>query len=115
MYNLFGWTTSYFLGLQFTHLDKGILTQFIFTCESIKKWGCKLWVLATFLFLALIGIIAYYAHIYTFAGVIYYYIGAVITIALYFAVVTCILRKSHYFHLHRYVIGMLFVELFGGY
>ena len=44
-HNAFVWTTSYYVGLQFTHLDHGILQTFKLKWTTMQHWPYLLWLL----------------------------------------------------------------------
>jgi hypothetical protein len=56
-FNQFVWAFAYiFLGLQFTHLDEGILQQFVLDWNVMKHWPATLWAVFIALILFLISI-----------------------------------------------------------
>jgi hypothetical protein len=106
-FNYLVWTFFFFLGLQFTHLDKGILQQFVIDPEAMKNWPPILWAVF-FAGLAFIGYTLWYIFsLYASIGILFYYelllvgiIGGIVAFAY--------LNSDHYeFHFHHYCLGML--------
>lgn len=89
------------------------MQQFSFTPEKIKQWPAILWVITVVLLVLVLGITGYMVTMYVYAGVIFYYIGWGLFIVLSFVVISCIFKKSYYFHMHHYTIGMVFIALIG--
>eukprot|EP00356_Strombidium_inclinatum_P007227 CAMPEP_0170487244 /NCGR_PEP_ID=MMETSP0208-20121228/6104_1 /TAXON_ID=197538 /ORGANISM="Strombidium inclinatum, Strain S3" /LENGTH=143 /DNA_ID=CAMNT_0010761467 /DNA_START=97 /DNA_END=525 /DNA_ORIENTATION=- len=43
-YNYFVWTLAFFIGIQFTHMDQGIMQEFVLDWNVMKHWPPILWV-----------------------------------------------------------------------
>jgi hypothetical protein len=112
-YNTFGWTLPYFIGLQFTHLDKGIMTKFVLTPEKMKTWPAQLWMVFVAIIVFALGMIGYMIYAYYTAGVILFYIAWIALIMGTLAVITLCRRKTHKIHVHHYTIGMIVIALIG--
>jgi hypothetical protein len=67
-YNYFIWVLAYFVGLQFTHLDNGILSQLTLDWNIMKTWPLILWVV-------FLGLILLFATIISYIFFLYYTIG----------------------------------------
>jgi hypothetical protein len=113
MYNLFAWTTAYYVGLQFTHFDKGIMTQFVLKPEKIKKWPLTLWIIAAVIGCLALAIVGYMIYAYVRAGVWYWYIAWTALVLLTFVLITVIFRKHYSLHMHHYTVGMIVIVLIG--
>ena len=59
-FNMLAWTIPYFVGLQFTHLDKGPMQKFSLTPDRMKEWPWFLWALAASLAAVLFGLMIYF-------------------------------------------------------
>jgi hypothetical protein len=55
--NWLGWALFFLLGLQFTHLDTGLMRKFSLTADSMRKWKRPQWLA----FASLIGLVALFA------------------------------------------------------
>ena len=58
-YNYMVWTLGYFIGLQFTHMDQGIMQQFVLDWNVMKNWPPVLWAV----FFAMIAFLGAFADI----------------------------------------------------
>ncbi len=113
MYNQFTWTTAYFVGLQFTHFDRGPMTGFSLTPDKIKQWPKLLWLLLMVILTIIMGFFVYLIIVYVHAGVIWWYLGFFLIIILGFASITAIFRRTHHIHVHHYTCGMVLIVLCG--
>lgn len=57
IWNYLWWTVWYFIGMQFTHLDHGILQRFVLKWSIMRTWPPVLWVVFV-AFLAIVGFVA---------------------------------------------------------
>lgn len=112
-FNMLAWTLPYFIGLQFTHLDKGPMQKFSFTPDKMKEWPWFLWAFTAFLVVVLLGLMAYFITVYARAGVLLGYFIFGLCIVLAFLLPTLVLRKSYKLHVHHYTIGMILIALIG--
>jgi hypothetical protein len=49
------WCVAFLVGLQFTHLDSGVMQQFVLTISAMQNWPTALW---AFLFIIIVSILA---------------------------------------------------------
>ena len=112
-FNMLAWTIPYFVGLQFTHLDKGPMQKFSFAHDRIKEWPWFLWALAASLAVLLLGLMIYFIIVYARAGVLLGYFIFAVLIFLAFLIPTLVLKKTHKLHVHHYTIGMILICLIG--
>lgn len=105
-FNYYVWTLFYFVGLQFTHLDNGILSQFTLDWEVMKNWPPILWAVF-FLLIGFVGFTFYYLfELYATVGIAFYY--QILLVALIGGLVLYgYMNKGKYeFHFHHYCVGM---------
>jgi hypothetical protein len=57
-YNYFVWTTAFFIGLQWTHMNQGILAHFVLSWDTMKNWPAVLWGVFAALVIFVISLIA---------------------------------------------------------
>jgi hypothetical protein len=85
-YNFFIWTLAYFVGLQFTHLDNGILSQLTLDWNVMKNWPWYMWVIFTGLVALLATVVSYIFYLYALIGYMQAYInlflGAIAVLSL---------------------------------
>ena len=113
LFNLCVWTTAYFVGLQFTHFDKGPMQHFSLTPDKIKKWPKMLFIIFGVVVVVVLGIAAYLITMYVFAGVFWWYLGWFCLIIAGFVIPTLIWKKTHTIHIHHYTCGMILIVLVG--
>ena len=105
-YNYYIWTTGFFIGLQFTHMDVGFLQQFTLDWNVMKNWPWYLWVLFVGLITLLGSIASYVFYLYYTVGFFMTYIyligGAVGLIWLRGKM----LGPNYHLHIHHYFLGM---------
>ena len=95
----------YFLGLNFTHLDKIPVPHLSLTAEHIKKWKWKQYLLIIFGLSVLFSNAITVFVIYYNAGILFPYLGFIIGTIIFVTIVSIMLGKTHYFHLHHYTWG----------
>ncbi|CAI2373366.1 unnamed protein product [Moneuplotes crassus] len=104
----------FFLGLNFTHLDQGILQDFTLDWEVMKNWPAMLWGV----FISLIGFLIFTLYhlfvLYRESEVLGYYLIFLVLYISYFVIKTWILGSKRELHIHHYVLGFS-VVLFCGY
>lgn len=105
-YNFFIWTTAYFIGLQFTHLDQGIFQQLTLDWNIMKNWPLILWVIFIGLVLLLVTIVTYIFYLYYLIG----YLSAYLTFLSAFFGVMVFFSKwyglfGYHLHLHHWFLG----------
>lgn len=103
LYNYLVWTTGFFLGLQFTHVDQGIMHEFVLDPSIMKNWPPILWVV----FFAMIALIVSFEGILWYEYIIYQLewiqLGWIALVAIYFGLRSI---KATNIHVHHYCIGM---------
>ena len=101
------WTSAYYLGLNFTHADQGIMQKFVLDWNIMKTWPTILW-LVFFVLMGFLGALAVIiVRTYYVIGVWIYYIIWAITIALYFYYRG---RGAVDTHIHHYVVAGIVVS-----
>ena len=102
VYNYFFWVIPYFIGLNFTHLDHGIMQKFIIKWSYMKQWPIILWVVFFAAVATVIAILVMLGIEYSRAGILlayFIFVGS-------FGVLFCILgRCAKEVHIHHYCIG----------
>ena len=106
-YDYFVWTLAYFLGLQFTHADQGIMQQFTLDWNVMKHWPLILWVIFFGLILILGTLLKVVLTFYVGIGILKYYVIVLVAFFTWF-----LLKARHYkdVHIHHYCIGMFMVS-----
>lgn len=103
----------FFLGLNFTHLDKPPLKGLTLTPSAMKKWPWYQWVIFSFIILGILVNMGAVMVIYHRSGILYYYLEVLIAMIAFLAVGTYLMRKTHAFHLHHYVWSWWFMICLG--
>lgn len=67
-YNLALWTPGYVIGLQFTHFDIDMMRNFSLSPAHMQRWDRKLWCVAIFLLVALVGVLSYIVYLWHASG-----------------------------------------------
>lgn len=105
-FNYLVWTLFFFIGLQFTHLDNGILQQFTLDWEVMKNWPPILWVLFFLLIGFIIGTFAFLFYLYAAIGIALYYAIVLVGIIGGIALITYLYSDHYELHVHHYILGM---------
>jgi hypothetical protein len=107
-YNYHVWTVAYFVGLQFTHMDQGIFTNFTLDWNIMKTWPWYMWVLFLGLILLLGSIFAYIFFLYHTVGFLHFYVVALLVFAAFMYIHTKrMAAKGYHLHIHHYFLGMI--------
>ena len=85
-YNYFIWTTSFFLGLNFSHLDHGVVQNFSLNPDRMKGWPTELWVLLGALIGLIFGILGFLFWNYIIFNIWWIYLVFIGVLVLYFAI-----------------------------
>ena len=111
-YNFFIWTTAFFIGLQFTHLDNGVFSNLTLDWNVMKNWPWYMWVIFLGLVTLLATIISYIFFLYYTIGYLTTYI-AILTGAV--GVLSGVTKWYSYWgyhlHIHHWFLGA-FVQAF---
>jgi len=103
----------YFIGLNFTHADVGILQDFTLDWEVMKNWPPILWVIFVGLVAFLIFTVSHLFMLYYQSNVLPFY-GILLTLYIgFFVIKTWLLRGKKELHIHHYVLGFTVVLLCG--
>lgn len=113
MFNAFAWQIAYFIGLQFTHFDKGPMVHFVLTPDKIKKWPKILFVISGVILILALAILGYMIYAYWISGMFFYYLAWCFIIMAIFGLITCCVRKTHKVHMHHYTVGMIVILTIG--
>jgi len=103
-YNYFVWTLAFFLGLQFTHMDQGIMQEFTLDWNVMKHWPPILWVVF-FALLTFLG--AYFKALISLYDAISYTRYYVIWGVLLFGYIFYRSRRASDTHIHHYFLMMI--------
>lgn len=106
-YNYFVWTMAFFLGLQFTHADQGIMRQFTLDWHQMQKWDFALWVIFIVMIVMLLYIAIVVVSTYIRIGVLKYYIVWTIILLLLFGLRSIGAADVHF---HHYVMAAFVVS-----
>jgi len=105
-YNYFIWVAAYFIGLQFTHLDGGILQDLTLDWNVMKNWPLILWIIFIGLVLLIATIVCYIMFLYQSIGYLEAYITAISTFVGIFIVTSKWYSLLGYnLHVHHWFIG----------
>jgi hypothetical protein len=105
-YNYFIWVLAYFVGLQFTHLDTGILQELTLDWNIMKNWPLILWVIFIGLILLFVTIIGYIFFLYYSIGYLSAYITLLTTFASAFSFLIYWYNLLGYtLHVHHWFLG----------
>jgi hypothetical protein len=85
-YNYFIWTTSFFLGLNFSHLDHGVVQNFSLNPDRMKDWPTELWVLLGALIGLIFGILGFLFWKYIIFNIWWIYLVFIGVLVLYFVI-----------------------------
>eukprot|EP00347_Sterkiella_histriomuscorum_P019710 403340585 len=110
-FNYFVWTLGFLLGLQFTHLDVGILQQFTLDWNVMKNWPWFLWVLFLGLITLLLSLTSYLLFLYAQINFLFIYFGVIGALVLFVYIHGKILGPTYHLHIHHYFLGMSVVIL----
>lgn len=105
------WCVAFLVGLQFTHLDSGIMQQFVLTLSAMQTWPVALWVFFFTIIVSILAVGILVIRQYQKAGILKIYLVLFNLIILGFAGITFLLGSSYQVHIHHYTVGMLFVVL----
>ena len=72
-YNCLYFCTFYFLGLQFTHLDKGDFQRFMLKWQIMITWSKKLWLIFVGFAIILLAVLLYVLLLYNQIGLLKIY------------------------------------------
>ena len=89
------------------------MKKFVLSPAAMKEWPKILWVVFISIIVLGLGIFGYFIYAYIRAGVIFWYMGWCVLIALFFVLKTVILKKTHYVHMHHYTVGMVVILTIG--
>ena len=103
----------YFLGLNFTHLDKLPIKHLSLKMTHIRKWGKSQLIFLTFVCLIVLANLIISFIMFAESGVLGLYVSIIVGFVAFCTVISFILRKTHYFHLHHYVWGGVLMILCG--
>ena len=103
-HNYFVWTAAFFLGLQFTHADQGIMSRFVLDWKIMKTWPLSLWVVFISLCLGLVLLASYLCYIYFTFDLQLFYLTYGSLLLTYFYI-----RGRHALetHIHHYVLSLM--------
>lgn len=105
-YNYFIWTLAYFVGLQFTHLDNGILSQLTLDWNVMKNWPWYMWLIFSGLILLLTSIVTYIFYLYYLIGYLSSYLtflaGAVAVLSFFAKYYSL---WGYHLHIHHWFLG----------
>eukprot|EP01017_Pseudomicrothorax_dubius_P038085 TRINITY_DN5659_c0_g4_i1.p1 TRINITY_DN5659_c0_g4~~TRINITY_DN5659_c0_g4_i1.p1 ORF type:complete len:311 (+),score=16.14 TRINITY_DN5659_c0_g4_i1:130-1062(+) len=110
-YNLL-YTAGYFVGLHYTYLDAGRLSNIKLNAKHMEQWKCFEWMTILVITLVFTVLFSYCAYCYYVMGRLAYYgIGCVVC----FAAVGLgqFLVKEGKVHVHHFNLGMFFFLLIG--
>ncbi len=111
-FNYFVWTLGFFLGLQFTHLDQGILQNLTLDWNVMKNWPWYMWVIFCGLILLILAIFTYLSYLYYSIGILKIYFGMVVLLILVLSFITMKMKaQKRHLHIHHYFIGLVMVAL----
>lgn len=101
------WTLAFYVGLQFTHLDTGILQDLTLDWEVMKNWPWYMWVLFFGLILLFVSLLSYVFFLYYTIGYLRLYLAILVGIVGYFVICSKLYEGKYRLHFHHYMIGML--------
>jgi hypothetical protein len=105
-YNYFIWVLAFFIGLQFTHLDNGILSQLTLDWNIMKNWPLILWVIFLGLILLFATIVSYIFFLYYTIGYLTAYLTLLSTFFGAFSFLTYWYNMFGYtLHVHHWFLG----------
>ena len=113
LYNLFAWTLPYYVGLQFTHFDKGVMTKFVLKPEKMKTWPKILWIIFVSIIVLALAIVGYMIYAYIMADRWWQYIVWTLVVILGFVGITVACSKCYSIHMHHYTVGCIVIVLLG--
>jgi len=101
----------FFIGLNYTHLDKIPIPHLSLKRENMKKWNWKQYTFVSIvLTIIFANVIAAFVMYYQ-SGILFMYLGVIAGVILFLVIVSLLLRKTHYFHLHHYTWAGFFMIL----
>lgn len=110
-YNMLWWNIAFFLGLNFTHLDKGPLKNLTLDWQVIKNYGKGMWTILAALTLFIISLLYVIATEYSTIGILNYYImwaGAL------FSFMVWNTKRNHAkgkeLHIHHYTLMLMLMS-----
>ena len=109
-YNYFYWTFSFFLGLQWSHADEGILQRFVLNWEYMKLWPSILWIVFFSMIFFLISLFCIVFHYYVKFNLhkIYFYWGMFVFFLMFFMTINSVET-----HIHHYTVSMVMITFIG--
>lgn len=111
LYDYCAWTTAFWLGINWSHLDVKCLRKFTLNFNEMRVWPCQLWLLFVVAVLLLFGAAGYEMYLLYDRGLLYYeLIGYGAFCVLIFLIWLCI-RHTHEFHLHHYQLFAVIVPM----
>ena len=108
IYNYFVWTLAYFIGLQFTHADQGIMQEFVLDWNVMKNWPPVLWAVFFALVAFLLVLVVTVFKLYIALGILKWYLLAMGVFASWFYIKA---KAAKDVHIHHYCIGAAVVSV----
>jgi len=99
--------TFFFLGLNYTHLGKIPVKHMSLTVSNLKKWKLPQYIFIVVVLTLILSNLITALVMYAKAGIIFIYLGVIFGSIALLVIISLLLRKSYYFHLHHYVWGGL--------
>jgi hypothetical protein len=107
-YNYLIWTLAFFLCLQFTHADEGIMKQFVLDPAVMKNWPPVLWAVFAGLVSFLGALVVIIVKLYLALSIVKWYICFIGAVGVWFYLKA---RKATDIHIHHYCIGAAVVSI----
>ena len=110
-YNMSLWATAFAFGLQFTHFDVSFMRGFSLSPEHIRRWNGGIWTVAIVLLIIMLGGLGYLIYLWNSAGIVWAFFAILGVELIFFVTVTCVLKRTHYLHVHHYTWAMMCLPL----
>ena len=111
-YNYLVWVLAFFVGLQFTHLDNGILSQLTLDWNVMKTWPLTLWLIFLGLVLLFVTIAAYVLFLYYTIGYLSAYLTLLSTfVSVFSGLIYWYNLFGYTLHIHHWFLGA-FMQVF---
>lgn len=101
----------YFIGLNWTHLDRPPFKGISLNPNSVKKWTLTQWCIVISAFVFVTINLGYLLSLFANSGMLTYILTMLSGFLAIFAIISFIKRKTHNFHLHHWTWGFCLVCL----